>query len=683
MTTLARLFNPKSIAIIGASASPGKAGYEAVKALANFPGKVYPINPKADEILGHKAYPSLEAIGQPVDLALLAIPAAACVGALQDGAKAKLGAALIVSGGFGESGEEGLKLQNDILKICHDNNIRLLGPNTSGFLRPAVGASVCFVPGIDKIAAGDIAVVAQSGGVNLTVAFLIHHLGLGVSLSVGLGNAVDVDAADVIEFLADDPATKAIALHLEGIADGRKLFNAISKATLKKPVVAITIGRADVGAFAQSHTGNLAGSYDLKISALKQAGAVVVDSTHELADAVSALARRRLTPKANPGIALLTGQAGPALLILDQLKSQHVEMPDLSDATVKKIAEHLPPLTYIKNPVDTGRPSPAFAEILQIINQDPAIDATITYAIAEAAAIDPVDVFTKAQGVVKQPLIFGTQGLPEEIDPTLKALNNLGVPAFASPERAARAVIALVNDAKYAHRRSRYGKSETAKPKAALKVDIGNALDEHQGKTLLNEYGFKTPHSAACWTRAEAQVAFSKFRPPLVVKVLDGTITHKSDVGGVHLKISNEEQFNKALDAIDAIESSNKKRGYFVEEMASSGVDLIIGGLQDPVFGPTVLLGLGGTEAEAIKDVCTRLAPLDIVDAEEMIESLRGKALLDGWRGAPAKDKKALAQALVSVSRLLCEHPEIKELDINPVRALPNGVLALDALVVL
>ena len=249
-------------------------------------------------MLGHKAYPSLraarEATGVAIDLAILAIPSAGCLDALRDAVDAGCGGAMIVSGGFGESGGDGAVLQEQISALCRESGLRLLGPNTSGFIRPRTGCSASFAPGVEQLRPGDIAVVAQSGGVNLTLAFLIHRLGRGISLAVGLGNAVDVDAAETLEFLADDADTRAIALHLEGVAQGRRLYETLCRITPAKPVVAVTVGRAEIGAFAQSHTGKLIGSWERKLAALRQAGVVVVHSTDEVADAVAMLSRARV-----------------------------------------------------------------------------------------------------------------------------------------------------------------------------------------------------------------------------------------------------------------------------------------------------------------------------------------------------------------------------------------------------
>jgi len=674
---LKRLFNPQSIAIVGASADTNKAGYQAVNSLRGFPGKLYPINPKATEIAGFPAYPSIAAIGRPVDLVILAIPAAACVGAAREAAAAGCGGIFIISGGFGESGDEGLKLQEELGAICRETGLRMLGPNTSGYMNPPARTFASFAPGVEALMPGRIAVVAQSGGVNLTLAFMLHAAGHGVTLSAGLGNAVDIDAADVLDMLAEDPNTHAIALHLEGVRDGRKLFEAIRRVSPDKAVIALPAGRADVGAFAQSHTGNLIGSHARKAAALTQAGAVVVASTDEQVDAAITLAARRIAPKANAGIGLITGQAGPGLLIIDDLRFHCINVPELAPATVAKIQGLLPPLTFMKNPVDTGRPSPAFPQVLQALADDPAIDAVLMFTIHEPAAVDPVAALAGLN--TDKPRAFATMGLTASIAPTLGQLKQAGIPGFASPERLALAGRVLAEDAAV---QARLRMVPTVQLAESPPIPLAVAPNEFQAKALLRKYRVDTPAGYACRTHAEAQTAFVSLFKPVAAKILSSEIAHKTEAGGVVLNIKSEAELATALARLDAIPLQGP-RAYLVESMATPGVELIVGAVRDPGFGPCVMLGLGGTAAEALKDTTVRLAPLGRADAAEMIAALRGKALLAGWRGAPACDLGAIERLLVSVGRLMHEHPEIAELDINPVRAYPDGVMALDALIVL
>jgi acyl-CoA synthetase (NDP forming) len=672
---LARLFAPQSVAIIGASTAEEKVGYQLVSSLRKFNGRVYPINPKATEIAGHRAYPSLQALPEAPDLAILAIPASACPAALAEAASAGVGGALICSGGFGESGETGAQLQAQIEHTIRTSSIRLLGPNTVGFTNPVSGCHACFLPTVQEFAPGNLAIVAQSGGVNLTLSFLARKQGLGLRLAIGLGNAVDVDAGDVIEYLADDELTKVIVVHLEGVRHGRKLFDAVARASAVKPVIALPVGRGQVADFAQSHTGNLMGSFAITAAALKQAGAIVVESTDAAIDAAAAFAAGRIPPKANPGVAVLTGQAGPGLIMLDALRTGGVDVPPLSDATVAKIATLLPPMTYIRNPVDTGRPSPTFTDVLIATASDPVVDVLLTFALDEPAALDAPTVFSRAASSVKQPIIFGTLGIETSVEPTQRELTQRNIPTYQSPDRAARAVRALVDDSKARHRRATEKVTTIASSNTAAR-----AKDEVAAKTLLREYGLRSPRSVGCDTQQHARESFAQLQKPVVVKVLDTLIAHKTEVGGVYLNVRSDAELTSALDGIDAIPGDRAERRYLLEEMAGKGIDLILGAKRDASFGPTVMIGLGGIEAEALKDVSIRIAPLTRLDAIEMLSELRGSVLLDGWRGAPPANRNAIVDAILSVSTLICSQTALLELDINPLRADTNGVTALDAL---
>jgi acetate---CoA ligase (ADP-forming) len=311
------------------------------------------------------------------------------------------------------------------------------------------------------------------------------------------------------------------------------------------------------------------------------------------------------------------------------------------------------------------------------VASDPAIDVLLTFALEEPSALDPLSVFERAQRVVKQPMIFATLGEDLSIEATRTRLESLHIPVMLSPERAAVAVRALVEDAKA---RYRHG-VRTSMPA----VSVGSftpAYDEASAKELLAKFGIATPRSEAAHTHVDALGAWERLAKPIVVKVLDPTIAHKTEVGGVHLHVRTQEQLRAALEKIDAIPGSGADRRYLMEEMAPAGVDLIVGARRDPSFGPTVLVGLGGTEAEALRDVSVRCAPLSDADIDEMLGELRGRALLDGWRGAAAIDRKALVRALRAAAALVVSQPALRELDINPLRCTAQGALALDALMI-
>jgi acyl-CoA synthetase (NDP forming) len=674
-THLERLFAPESVAVVGASSSADKAGHQALLALATFGGDVFPVNPRATEIAGRRAFPSLGALGRPVDLVLLAVPAAACVEAVREAVACGCGGGLILGGGFAESGPAGAGLQAELHALCAESGFRVLGPNTAGFVNKDVSLTASFLPAADRIPAGPVAVIAQSAGINLTVSFLLERLGSGVSLAVGLGNAMNVDAADVLEFAAHRAATKSIALHLEGVVQGRRLYETLRRVTRTKPVVVLTVGKSDVGEFAQSHTGNLIGSYALRASALRQAGAVVVDTTDDLVAAAALMSQHRLAPQLRAGIGILTAQAGPGLVILDQLKSRGVSVPALAPRTLELIEQQLPPLTYLHNPVDTGRPGPSFGRVLELLADDPEISAVCAYALHEPAALRAETVLPDVASRLTKPLLFGTAGPRAETNETIAELRRRGLYVAESPEQLARAVLVLAEDAALQARLLR------DEPRAAVQ---GNASpprehDEHAVKQLLEALGIPSPRRLVCSSHAEARAALEQLTKPVVAKILAQEVSHKTELGGVQLNIGDEQALARALAKLDAIPLTSERR-YLLEEMAPPGLELIVGGQRDASFGPTLMVGLGGILAEALRDTATRLAPISLADASDMLGELRAAPLLAGFRNSPPLDCRALTEAMVSVGNFLVLHPEVTELEINPLRVYPRGVLALDGL---
>ena len=676
---LSRLFDPRSIAVVGASAGEEKPGFQILRALEPFRGAVHPVNPRGGVILGRPVHRSLGDVPGPVDLVALVLPAQHSLAVLEDAAAVGAGAAFMVSGGFGETGARGAALQADIAGACRAGGIRLLGPNTSGFLRPSRGLACTFLPAATEIRPGAIGIVAQSGGINLTLAMMANAAGLGVSLAVGLGNAADLGLAETLTYLAADPETRAIVLHVEGVEDGRGLFDAVRAAAPDKPVIALPVGEADLGGFAESHTGALMGSHRLTRSALRQAGAVVVSTLDDALDAAYALSVARLRPARNPGVGVLTGQAGPGLLMTDILRLADISVPELAPATVERIADVLPPLTYMKNPVDTGRPGESFGAVLDAVAADDAVDAVLANALIEGGALDLGGAATDAAGKTEKPILFATAGARRETSSLVERLREAGIPVFLAPDRAARAMAAMVEDARRGADAD--ADAEAGGPEAASRFapPLAGPVDEDAAKTLVSAYGIATPKRTVCRSRAEARAALAAIEGPAVAKTLDPAIAHKSDVGGVHLGIETAAALDSALDSIDRVSSA----GYLIEEMAPDGLDLILGARNDPSFGPTVLLGLGGTAAEAMDDAAVALAPLGPGEVDGMIDSLAGRALFGPWRGAPAPDRAAIRAAVLALARTIAEHPEIGEIDLNPVRVHAEGATALDALIVL
>lgn len=691
---LTPLFRPASIAVVGASASPGKAGYAMVQALRGFPGPVHAVNPRGREVLGRRAVPNLrEAPG--TDLAVLVVPPEVVPGALEDAAAAGVRAAVVCAGGFAESGPDGARIQERALAVAREGGIRLLGPNTSGFMNPVDRTTANFMPAVADLTPGTVGVVAQSGGINLAISFLLARAGVGLRLGAGLGNAADVSFADVLDFLAADDTTTAVGLHVEGVADGRGLVAAVRRTVARKPVVAFCVGRSDVSAFARSHTGAMAGSWALTRAALEQAGAVVVDGLDDLVAALAVLRAVRVPPARDVGVGLVTGQAGPGLVVADALGARGVTLPPLAPATRARIDTLLPPLTYQTNPVDTGRPGETFPAVVEAVAGDPSIDVVGVYALDEPGALDPVAAVRGAlagAGAAGR-VVFATGGPDAALADRRQALDDLGVPLVTSPGALATGLAAVAADARArAVRDVGPDLVPDAVPTQSTSPgrSIGRTLDEDEAKTLLAGYGLRVPRRVVAADRGAAHAALAALGGPVVVKVLDARVLHKSDVGGVHVGVRDGASLDAALDAIDAIAipgadagpgaAAGEPRRYLLEELAAPGVELIVGAVRDAVFGPVVLLGLGGVAAELAGPPVLRLAPLSPERALEMVDALP-PAVLDGFRGAPAVDRPALAAVLRAVGTLVSEHDDVAEVDCNPVRLAPDGPVVLDALV--
>jgi acetyltransferase len=664
---LEALFEPRGIAVIGASASPGKLGAAMARSLETFPGPVMLVNQRRPDAAGgmyRSVAEAVQATGAPVDLAVLCVPAPATAGALAEAAAAGAQVALVCAGGFAEAGGAGLAHQADVAAVVADTGLRLLGPNTSGFLAPGRGLVASFVPGADSIPAGNVSVVAGSGGILHALAFLLAGAGVGLHLGVGIGNGLDVSAADVLDHLAG-ASPGPVALHVEGVTDGRPLVEAVERLADQVPVVALVVGRNDVGDFARSHTGALTPVWRTARAALRAAGAVLVDDEREMVDALVALDKGRLAANANPGVGLVTGQAGPAVLFTDRLKTAGVSVPPVGSTTTARLNELLPALTHQCNPVDTGRPGETFSDVLAAAGADPAIDLLTIYALLEPGAFDLTAAVTAASdrlGPDGPPVVVATGGPPDDVAAARKSLAAAGVAAYDGVAGAVTGVRALADDAKARAARAEAG------PAVRLLVPEGFTLPvgEHEGKQLLTWLDIATPARQACDDRADSHAALARLGAPVVVKMLEPVVLHKARVGGVRLGVRTAAELDAALDALDAAGATR----YLVEETAAAGLDLIVGARRDPVFGPIVMVGLGGDLAEDLEIVVVRPAPLSGATAEGMLDELR----IDD-----RADRAALVGAVTGLGALLAAVPELAEIEINPLRATVDGrLVALD-----
>lgn len=680
--TLTALFRPRGIAVIGASTDPAKLGGAMATNIASYDGHVALVNPRGGE--GMFSSVADAAASGPIDLAVICVPASACATVVNDCGAAGVGAALVCAGGFAEVGAEGAGHQEALLEAVRRHGLRLLGPNTSGFFAPGRGLHASFVPGVASLPTGGVGIVAASGGLNHALAFAFQREGVGLSLGVGIGAGIDVAAHDVLDFLASDPATTAIALHLETVTDGRALLAAVHHAAAIKPVVALVVGQHDIGDFARSHTGALATSWHTTRALLRQSGAVIVDDVEAMVTATSVLSRARLSPRPTSTAALVTAQAGPGLMIADAAHAAGVSLPELSTTTLEQLSSLLPPMTYQANPVDTGRPGPTHAQVVTAVAEDPAIDMLAVYAIAEPV-VDLVDSVGPAHSAGAT-VVIGTDGPPEDLAKARARAAEAGIPLVAGPRAVGVALSALAEDAAA---RSRWVPDPRTRVlgKLAYSVarppvtDLPADLTEHAAKELLETVGIACPHRRLVSTEEEALAALTSVGAPVAVKISSTAITHKSDIGGVCLNVASPDDMERAFRRIEDLAGQlGHSVELLVEEMAAPGVDLLASARRDPVFGTVVVVGVGGLATEVYGDFAVSAWPSP-VSLTSLPDQLSARGLLDGHRGSPAVDRAALADTLAALGELVDSNPQLAEVEINPLRATAAGLIALDAVV--
>lgn len=673
LSPLAPLFAPRGIVLVGASRTPGKLGTAMTEALAEADAAVALVNTRDGEGMHASisdAAAALAARGAAADLVVSCVPASATAAVLTDAGAAGVRAALVCAGGFAEIGDDGRAAQRDTEAAARTSGIRVLGPNTSGFFVPSRRLRASFVPGAAALQPGCIAVIASSGGVNHMLSFRLAAAGAGVSLGVGIGGGMGVSHADVVRHAATDPSTTAIALHLESVDDGVDLLDAVRHAVSVKPVIALVVGRRTESAFAQSHTGALATGWRTTRSVLAQAGAVVVDDEDALVAASIALSRLRLPAAVSPGVALVTAQAGPGLIIDDHATAQGWNLPRLHAHTRERLGTLLPPLTFQENPVDTGRPGQTFPDVLRTVGADDQVDIIAVYALSEPVVDLPAAI---AQAAPAVPVIVAIDGPRADIDAAVHSAAPAGIPIVTGPRALAGAVTAVVADS-----RARALASDTPVDRPAVVIETGGAWDEVRAKEVLDAVGIATPPRRRVNDLAAAQRALLELDGSLAVKMIDASVLHKTEAGGVRLGVRTPDELSDALADV----ARTGAREFLVERMAPDGVDLVVSVRRDPVFGPIALLGLGGTAAEAYADVAIRTAGFGAATVTSMVDELRAGALLRGWRGGPSLDDAELAQVFAGLAAVLASAPALQEVELNPLRLTADGLVALDAVVV-
>jgi len=681
------LFRPRSIAVIGASAEVRRIGGRPVDFLkrSGFEGPIYPVNPRRDEVQGLRAYPSVAEIPGPVDHAIISVPVQDALSAIEACIAKGIKGGVMFTSGFREVSESGKALEDAIVQRCREGGFRLLGPNSLGFInvRDKVFSSFTGAVEISWPTPGNIGIASQSGAFGMYCYTRLADRDIGISHFIATGNEADVDVAESIAWLAEDPTTDVILAYLESCRDGARLRDALALARARnKPVVVMKVGVSDIGALAAaSHTGALAGSDAGFQAVFEETGAYRAGSMDEMLDVAQAAAQGVLPKGRRVGIISVSGGAG--VLLSDAASEFGLEVPVLPEAAQAQIKEMIP-FSSPRNPIDATaqvrNDFSVFGRILDVGVEQGNFDIIVTffaYSGQEPNGMDGVKsaLFSLRQRYPNIPIFVSMSATPE----VRREFEAAGLLVFPDPRQVMRVASAL---AYLGEERAPIG------PRDLGKVSLPERdIDEATAKALLSKAGIPFVRERKAATQAEAADAADALGFPVALKVLSPDIAHKSDVGGVRLNLRNRDEvvaaWTEMMEAVRRNAPQARLEGALVAPMIGGGIETVLGVHRDPIFGPMVMFGVGGIFVEVFRDVVFGLAPLDMPRALAMIEKIKGRALLEGARGRPPADKAALAEALVALSRFAADHADaIESIDINPFISLPEGGIAVDAVVV-
>jgi acetate---CoA ligase (ADP-forming) len=693
VASLQPIINPKAVAIIGAARNVGTIGNLLMRCIlqSGYTGIVYPVNPNTDAVLSVKSYPSVMDIPGKVDMAIIAVPAAVVNKVADECGKKGIRALIVISDGFRERNAEGAAREEELRAITLSYGMRLIGPNCMGVINTAPEVAMNATFSIIYPKPGNVAFLSQSGAMGLTILEHIKDLGMGLSSFVSVGNRADVSYHDFLQYWEQDPATKVILLYLESFGDPDKFARIARRVSAKKPIVAVKSGTTAAGArAASSHTGALASSDVASSILFKNAGIIRVNTVEELFNMATLLSNQP-NPKGRR-LVIVTNGGGPGIIAADAAASNNLIVNELSEELCAKIRPFMKRGINIGNPIDTtaGATAEEYEGILRVLAAEDSVDVVL--GIFAPPIVSNTEQFENALRRVapvfwkaKKPILgcfIGQKGLTSQL-----GKEGHFIPLFTFPEEA---MVALRRATEYEELlRKPQGKIPTLKgtKKEEAKALIDRVIKGSNSRELwltptdiaelLAYYGIKYSRILAAGTIKEAQDAAAKIGFPVAVKLESPTITHKSDVGGVILNVKSKEEIAEAYNTIKQnlvkIGKEKEMTGVSIQQMASSGIETIVGVTQDPSFGPLMLFGSGGIYAELIRDVTMKIHPITDVDAADMITSLKMSKLFEGYRGSPPRDTKAVQDLLLRVSALIEDIPEIAEMDLNPVNVMPKG----------
>ncbi|HEC22415.1 MAG TPA: CoA-binding protein [Chloroflexi bacterium] len=692
-------FTPKSVAVIGASRNPTKLGYAVVDNLVKSgyarDHPVYPINPKADRILDLKAYPSVLEVQGKIDLAVIVIPYKYVPDAMRQCGEKGIPAVVVITAGFREAGHEGLEREREIVRIAKEYGIRVIGPNCLGVIDTYTPLNASFAAGTPP--RGPMNFMSQSGALGTAVLDMALAGRLGFSKFVSLGNKADVSEIDLLEAWADDPNANVLMAYIEGVPDGQKFIEVARRVSKKKPIVAVKSGVTKAGSRAvSSHTGSLAGSEQAYRAAFKQAGVLRAETMETLFDYSLALAYQPLPP--GDRIAIITNAGGPGILATDAIERSGLKIARFENETLKALESYLPDAASAANPVDVLGDAIAdrYQFALETVSKDPNVDGILVILTPQAMT----DIVGTAEAVadlsdrLEKPVLACFMG-EAEVRKGIDILTKRGVPNYPFPERAVEAFRAMSD---YRNARARplpsfehFDVDQGAVRKVFEKVrgEGRVTIGDFEAREILQAYGLRTPESRLAKDPDEAVRIAGEIGYPVVLKIASPDILHKTDVGGVKVGLASPSDVRDAFDLMvyraQRYVPGSRIWGCVVQEMTPKGLEVLVGMNRDPQFGPLVTFALGGIYVEVLKDATFRVAPFSREEAQEMLEEIRARALLDGVRGSPPMDKEAIVDALLRIGQLVQDFPEIAELDINPLMVLEKGqgAIAIDMRLVL
>ncbi len=692
------LFRPQSVAVIGASRDPAKLGHGILKNIidSGYQGDIYPVNPSAEEILGHRCYPSVLDIPGEVGQVVIVIPAPLVAKVLEECGQKGVKAAVIISAGFREVGGQGRRMEHELVEIAQKYDMRLLGPNCLGVINTFTPLNSSFAAAMPL--QGTIAFMSQSGALCTAVLDVALAEEVGFSSFVSLGNKADLNEMDFIQAWMEDPDTRVIMAYLEGIAEGSRFMEVARQATKKRPIIAIKSGTTDAGSRAvSSHTGTLAGSEQAYEAAFKQAGIIRARSVEELFDFSIAFARQPLLRE--NAIAIVTNAGGPGIMCTDACEHAGLHLASFNLRTCARLRQGLPPEASFLNPIDVLGDAQAdrYELAIRAVLRDPNVSGLIV--LLTPQNVTPIEETGRVIGEIaaqeeEKPILACFMGRATT-GPGVKILNEYRVPNYPTPERAVEAMRAMLDQRLWQEQPERkpevfqVDKNRVEELFADVHAEDRLAIGDAEARAVLEAYSIPVPRSQLAHTPEEAVEVARQIGYPVVMKIASPDILHKTDIGGVRLNIRNDEEVRDSFDLLMyrtmRYMAEAEIWGCLVQEMVTGGREVILGMNHDPQFGPLLMFGLGGIYVEVLHDVAFRLAPLSREDAEEMIQEIRGYPLLRGVRGQRAADIEGIIEALLRVSQLVTDFPEVVELDINPllVHDEGQGVVGIDMRLVL